>query len=133
MHQIAYMSQATRYNSLDDLKQLCETASAHNRRADVTGLLIYDGKRFMQVIEGDATSVRSLMNRIAADNRHSRISYIADGSLYDRQFGDWGMACVGFSTNMNPAELLAEVKKIVVNVADRTLKAALIGFALLAS
>jgi hypothetical protein len=132
MHQIAYISHATGRNTLKELTELCASSSAHNRETEVTGLLLYDGKRFMQVIEGDLASVRTLMGRISADERHNRISYIANHSLSDRQFGSWALACVGFNTNLSAVELLADVKKIVSDVTNPTLKAAFIGFALLA-
>jgi hypothetical protein len=132
MHQIAYISHASLHVTLEDLTELCRSSSLHNESSGVSGLLVYDGKRFMQVIEGDSTSIRPLMDRIAADNRHKKIDYLADEPLAARQFGTWALACVGFRQNSTAAELLADVKTIVCDVPNVTLKAAFIGFALLA-
>jgi hypothetical protein len=133
MHQIAYISHASLRVTLEDLTELCRSSSLHNESSRVSGLLVYDGKRFMQVIEGDITSIRPLMDRIAADRRHKKIDYLADESLAARQFGTWALACVGLGQNSTTAELLADVKTIVCDVPNLTLKAAFIGFALLAN
>lgn len=64
MHHIVYMSRATKHLSPDELYYLCHQSAEHNRDNSITGLLIYDGHRYMQLIEGDKNSVEALMSRI---------------------------------------------------------------------
>jgi hypothetical protein len=132
MYHIVYMSRATRNLSTQELNDLCEHSADSNRKLRVTGLLVYDGHRYMQVIEGDADIVKGLMQRIACDNRHDHISYMADSPLKERAFAAWSLACVGFGPNDIAASLLTDVKYRVRNIGDRDLMASFIGFAALA-
>ncbi|WP_443026098.1 BLUF domain-containing protein [Sphingomonas sp. PB2P19] len=133
MYQLAYSSCATFRFGLTDLASLCERSSAQNCEAGITGLLVHDSRRFMQVIEGEVGAVRLLMCRIANDNRHDRISYIAANHITARNFHNFALACIGFEKNLTRAELLADVKASVSRIADVRLMAAFIGFARLAN
>lgn len=45
-----------------------------NARVDVTGMLLYHGRTFFQVLEGDRGVVEPLFDRIGKDKRHDRYS-----------------------------------------------------------
>lgn len=68
-------------------------ARAFNRRHDVTGVLVFDGERFCQLLEGDAAIVAALGERIAKDPRHHRFEILQQGSRDGaRRFPGWSMA-----------------------------------------
>jgi hypothetical protein len=68
-------------------------ASRHNNAIDgVTGLLLSDGRRFVQVLEGSDEAIESTMSRIRADRRHNRIEVLRDAQVPAREFGYWSMA-----------------------------------------
>ncbi|MBJ36932.1 MAG: hypothetical protein CMD83_00495 [Gammaproteobacteria bacterium] len=60
-------------------------------RIGVTGILLYDAMRFLQVIEGDADRIDLLLNTLGRDTRHADLEVLLDRSLDAREFGDWSM------------------------------------------
>ena len=67
--------------------------SRHNNAIDnISGLLVSDGYRFVQVLEGSDEAVSATMDRISADPRHHRIRILKDEPVLAREFGDWAMA-----------------------------------------
>lgn len=91
MHAILYMSEARTHIAPDDMERLCARWGGHNLAIDVTGLLLSDGRRYMQLIEGPATATRTLMGVIAADPRHANISFLIDEPAARRQFAGWAL------------------------------------------
>ena len=132
MHHIGYTSRAIGDASSVSMEELCQTSAAHNRLVGITGLLVFDGVRYIQVIEGEASAVCPLMARIACDSRHDKIVYMIAGPTPERAFKDWDLACVGFRANLNGSQLLADVAAKVRDVTDIHVKASFIGFAALA-
>lgn len=72
-------------------------ASAHrnNPALGLTGVLIYSGQAFLQVLEGPATSVDRMLGVIQADPRHSNMLVLAREDVRDRSFAKWDMAYIG--------------------------------------
>ena len=132
MHHIVYMSRATKHLSSNELYKLCHQSANHNRDNSITGLLIYDGYRYMQLIEGKRGSVEGLMSRISSDGRHDHITYLSDTDVANRSFTGWALTCLGFQENSTSAKLLADVKYKVRHMGNKDLMAAFIGFAALA-
>jgi hypothetical protein len=100
---IVYVSSAVDEFSADELRALLAQCVEKNTRLGVTGMLLYKGGNFMQVLEGDETAVRTLYDRIGADPRHKRIMVLLRGSQAQRQFPDWSM---GFR-DLRSAEAIA--------------------------
>lgn len=132
MHHIAYASRAVRSKISANLKTLCQESATYNHRVGITGLLVFDGVRYLQLIEGEYAAIRQLMDKIARDNRHEKIVYMFDEPIAERAFEQWDMACVGFRYISSSSQLLSEVKEKVRNVNDIHIKAFFIGFAALA-
>jgi len=76
------------------LGALESSAAIANQRADITGLLILSGTRFMQALEGDPVEVTALFGRIMADKRHHRVELMTFESIANRCFEDWNMRLV---------------------------------------
>lgn len=132
MHHIGYTSRAVGYRNTADLEELCSWSAAHNRQIGVTGLLVFDGVRYIQLIEGEASTVRQLMASIARDSRHERIIYIIDGPTPECAFESWDLACIGFRNTLSSLKILTDVKAKLQNVRDIHVLSSFIGFAFLA-
>ena len=91
-YSIVYVSTAIAEFSEADLVQLLKRAWGFNERAGITGVLLFSGGRFLQVLEGCPTIVRRLYARIEADPRHGRLEKLADGWVPRREYGQWHMA-----------------------------------------
>lgn len=77
-----------------NLKTILVGARMRNSRLGVTGILIHHEETFLQVLEGQETSVRKLFDRISKDGRHQNITVLTSATTVGqrRQFGDWSMA-----------------------------------------
>jgi len=133
LYRIVYLSRATRTFDDAELNALAAWSAERNAVASVTGLLLYDGSRFLQAIEGPEAQVTGTMDRIARDKRHDSLTYIQDDPVRDRQFGHWAMQLKLAPAGCCSTDFLERVKEDVTLVDDLNLQAAFIGFAVLSS
>lgn len=91
MFYLVYASSAARPFSEPDLSDLLATSRENNRRADITGMLLYKDGNFMQVLEGEEGAVRELYGKIGTDPRHKGEIILLQGVADGRQFPDWSM------------------------------------------
>ena len=76
MFKLAYVSVATRTLSSVDLQNILETAITKNRAANITGILLFNGTNFMQVLEGPQEEVDKVFEAICSDDRHRNVVVI---------------------------------------------------------
>jgi len=100
MHSLIYISRSllTPANRAREIERILEAAHRRNRALGVTGALLFTGKNFAQVIEGDPDAVRRLMQSIRADPRHEDVRTVGEASCRRRTFFGWTMAYVGTAT-----------------------------------
>jgi len=91
-YSIVYISDAIANFGEADLLKLLKQARGFNERAGITGVLMYGGGRFVQVLEGCPAAVRCLYARIEADPRHGRLEVLANGLVERRDFSGWHMS-----------------------------------------
>ncbi len=89
MLQITYISTAT---GPVDTAAILAVSRRNNARDRVTGLLYANGKRFLQVLEGETVDVERTLVRITADTRHRAMVVLSCRDVSVREFGDWAMA-----------------------------------------
>ena len=88
---LTYVSQAAPDLSERDLVEIHEAARHLNALDGVTGLLVFDGKRFLQIIEGAEEAIDDLTGRLRRDQRHSGLEIRDERLIDDRSFPDWSM------------------------------------------
>jgi hypothetical protein len=88
---IAYASEAAVDLSNHQLDRLVERAAAHNRLAGVTGILLFDGCRFLQYIEGPDDGLSVVYSRIVNAHEHCRVVELARGRVSQRHMPYWSM------------------------------------------
>lgn len=74
-----------------DLDRIMDSSVRRNTAARITGMLLYAGGNFMQVLEGEEADVDATMSRIAADARHHGLLVIDRRAIEQRSFGAWHM------------------------------------------
>ncbi len=79
--QILYVSRLVSSCSYGVFAAICRVARAHNNRAELRGILIFDGHRFGQLIEGPVQATQALLARIARDPRHTALQLRVDRLL----------------------------------------------------
>lgn len=103
-------------------------ASARNNPARrITGLLLFNGRNFLQLLEGEEGEVSALMETITADPRHAGVSVLDRRGISQRTCPDWAMKRVLIAESIaNRREMLEsdlpqgldpEVRKMIVNFA----------------
>lgn len=92
MLQLTYISSVAPRLPADILETILLTSRRRNMAAGVSGLLVFDGRRFLQALEGDAEAVESAFRRISADPRHRAVVTLSRRDVAARDFGDWAMA-----------------------------------------
>ena len=61
---LVYISSARRLFTTEELRDLLAVSRRNNAREDVTGMMLYRGGSFMQVLEGPQDAVLDLYQRI---------------------------------------------------------------------
>ncbi len=100
---IVYVSSAVDLYSQAELVELLEKSREKNARLGLTGMLLYKDGNFMQILEGEESTVRELFATISDDKRHRGILILVEGNREEREFSEWSM---GFC-NLNSPEVLA--------------------------
>lgn len=80
---------------------ILRTARKRNAELSITGMLLYIGGSFFQVLEGEEPTLLALFATISSDPRHDRVTKIIQEPISRRAFGDWTM---GFS-EIDPSEI----------------------------
>ena len=91
MYYLIYRSVATEVPTKESLARLLELAREQNASRGITGMLLYQNGRYMQMLEGEETKVRELFDAIANDPRHRLVKVVATGNNPKRHFQDWSM------------------------------------------
>ena len=86
------------YTSLARLDlEASDTALELNALDGITGLLIFNGTHFLQIIEGAPNAIDDLVERLRRDPRHSGLEIRDVRPVGDRSFPDWTMELVKVS------------------------------------
>ncbi len=103
---LLYVSEAVRPPTDTDLRVLLSASLIRNRRLDVTGMLAFAGKHFVQVLEGREVAVAEVMRRVAKNPLHCELRILQREQVTRRQFGSWSM---GFVTRDDLSDSLAQL------------------------
>lgn len=91
---LTYTSLAQLDLSASDLEDIHRTARAMNGLNGITGLLIFNGTHFLQVIEGGEEAVDALVDNLRRDRRHTGFEIRDLSFVEERSFPDWSMELV---------------------------------------
>jgi hypothetical protein len=93
MRQLLYISTVHRdVAATIDPATILAASRANNARDRITGLLFFNGKRFLQALEGEEAVVDATFARIQQDARHFGMVLLSDRRVATREFGEWAMA-----------------------------------------
>ena len=90
LNQLLYISTSLDLES-SEVNSILESCQRNNQERNVTGMLLYNGRNFLQLLEGAPADLKWIMNRITSDPRHSGISILEDISIEERACPDWLM------------------------------------------
>jgi hypothetical protein len=82
-----------------DIATIHHIALDLNSLDGITGLLVFNGTSFLQVIEGAEDAINDLVVRLRKDPRHSEFKIEDERCIRDREFADWTMKLAHISTS----------------------------------
>jgi hypothetical protein len=91
MRHVVYVSSASSLMSEGELMSLLEVSRARNAADGLTGMLLYKGGNFMQLLEGEDQPLENTCARIRRDPRHQGLIFLLDEEIAERSFVDWAM------------------------------------------
>ena len=108
LYEVLYVSTLASNQPPNVVADIAGRARVVNAELDITGLLIFDGQRFCQQLEGPQKAVLKLIERIRNDSRHVNVEVIHHGPLAGRRFQQFSLA---FST-LEDVEALARLEQL---------------------
>jgi Sensors of blue-light using FAD len=116
-----------------DLAAIHDTARHLNALDGISGLLLFDGARFLQIVEGTEDAIDNLVERLRMDSRHSAFEVRDERYLEQRSFPDWSMEMIRVSAGYRnareevamalPTNLSAPVRELVVRMSGQLAEA----------
>jgi hypothetical protein len=97
IYQLLYISTAVDSIKKADLDNILAVSHKNNPSRNITGILLFKGGLFIQLLEGSYDSVRQLYERISKDARHGDIKIAWERTSDNRLYGEWAMAYKEFA------------------------------------
>ena len=130
---LTYTSRARLDLTDGDLGAIHQTARHLNALDGISGLLLFDGSRFLQIVEGAEDAIDNLVERLRMDLRHSAFEVRDERYVERRSFPDWSMELLRVSAGYGsareevatllPAAVAAPVRELVLKMSGRLAEA----------
>jgi hypothetical protein len=91
---LTYTSLARLDLQSSDLEEIHRSARELNALDGITGLLVFNGTHFLQIVEGSRDAIEDLLERLRRDPRHSGLEVRDERKIQARSFPDWSMELV---------------------------------------
>ena len=88
---VIYASSSTDDFHEHEIPDLLKQVRIANAKQELTGVLLYIERSFLQVLEGQPEMVDAAFSKILRDKRHMQVTLIARESLVERAFEGWTM------------------------------------------
>ena len=76
---------------------ILKTALSFNKVNHITGVLCQGTGFFIQVLEGERSTINQLYGRIVQDSRHKDVELVGFEEISQRKFKQWSMALIDLS------------------------------------
>ena len=108
---LIYRSHISDHVLPDHLDYMISHASSKNENASVTGILLFDGMHFFQLLEGPEQAISGIFATICKDPRHHNIVKLMHDYAPARRFGKVGMEIFDLRTQSEDTVLEAVLNK----------------------
>lgn len=110
---ILYISAAAGWIEDAALKEILTVSRKNNQLDGITGVLLYNDRNFVQLLEGNQQAVKQTFDRIKTDPRHSDITVISSGALTERCFPAWemGFKAIGSESKQALNDFIDQARK----------------------
>jgi len=94
MIRLLYISQAKNVMDEEQIKNILQSSRRNNPSLGITGVLLYGGGLFMQILEGPEKNVLRQYVKILDDPRHEDSIIIYLSPANERMFEQWAMGAI---------------------------------------
>lgn len=102
---LIYVSKAEENVDYTEILNILTHSWKYNHNSYISGMLVYDNRHFIQVIQGPIATIDKLYARISHDPRHTDIKLIGEELLHERDCSGWG---IGFYDDQEVANVFYE-------------------------
>ena len=92
IYEMLYVSTMAPTAPVSAVSTIATRSRASNALRCITGMLVFDGIRFCQYLEGSRQDVLALFERISDDSRHAAVTLIHHGPVQERRFKKFSLA-----------------------------------------
>lgn len=92
LYELIYSSRANSNFKSSVLDDILTISRKNNTANNITGLLIFDGNTFCQILEGEKEALSMTYDKIKNDNRHIDHTLFHQGEIAQRNFSQWAMS-----------------------------------------
>ncbi|MEO5867575.1 MAG: BLUF domain-containing protein [Sphingomonas sp.] len=130
MQRLLYISTARKILETRELEAILCSSRRNNAVADVTGLLVVGGRRFLQMLEGPDVAVQGVFDRIARDPRHFALVTLSRKQVETRLTPNWAMGFQALGAHAGAKASLPDlVSAMVEEIDDPAIRAEFTQFA----
>ena len=132
---LIYASTAKDTVDLNEFKAILQQAQTNNHRSDLTGMLAFNSKIFLQALEGSRNQVNELYAKLIQDPRHHTVTVLGYKEIEQRHWANWSMGFAAPNSNnralflkysqqstFNPYGMAADAtEKMLIELSDTTI------------
>ena len=106
LHAFLYCSVFDPTQSAECVGDIVRTSREKNQHLGLTGILIFDGSRFCQYLEGPAQELNDVLTSIKKDQRHKDVKLQLHGPMHgERKFKGWSIAYAEVDEEISLAQM----------------------------
>jgi hypothetical protein len=94
MIELIYASHVAPDLELPQVYHILDHAQANNKAKNITGVLLFNSRYFLQLLEGDEPVVQQLFAAIRQDRRHYSAKLLGARAITKRRWANWSMALI---------------------------------------
>ncbi len=91
IYRLIYVSTALDSVDLNEFKRILATAQTNNAARDLTGMLAFNSKVFLQALEGSREAINDLYAKLVRDPRHFNLMLLKYAPIEQRNWANWSM------------------------------------------
>ena len=88
---LIYASTATEGVGLSEFRGILQQSQVNNHKRDLTGVLAFNSRIFLQGLEGSREQVNELYSRLLNDKRHHTVAMLEYAEIEEREWAQWSM------------------------------------------
>ena len=106
LHAFLYCSVFEPSQPVECVGDIVRTSREKNQHLGLTGILIFDGSRFCQYLEGPAQELNDVLTSIKKDQRHKDVKLQLHGPMHgERKFKGWSIAYAEVDEEISLAQM----------------------------